>query len=217
MLGCTVLPVYISYVDRFLFAYGTIFYMTTKRERAHQDDLELDEEPEVIFVERQFPIVLRWPLIWGLVIILVGLLPWSLATGNDYSWQPQSVIWLGIVSIFLVLYWGYHYIGWYFTVLILTDQDITFIKQHGLFQRDVQSLTLNNIQSVNYKIPGFQAAIFKFGDLRIDTLSGSGRMVIKLLHRPADIQSAILIAMQGAPSTDKASMVYDSGDNTEGE
>lgn len=191
--------------------------MTTKRERSHQDDLELDEAPELIFVERQFPIVLRWPLIWGLVIILVGLLPWSIATANIYSWQPQSVTWLIIVSIFLVGFWAYHFIGWYFTVLILTEQDITFIKQHGLFKRDVQSLTLNNVQSVNYTIPGFQAAIFRFGNIRIDTLSGSGRMVIKLLHRPADIQSAILEAMQRAPSTGKASMVYDAGDNTEGE
>ena len=176
----------------------------TKRDRSKAAEPDDSQPTEVIFVERQFPVVLRWPLIWGLIIILVGMVPWSISTANDYSWQPLAVNWMMLVGVGLLFYWGYHFIGWYFTVLILTDKDISFIKQRGPFRRDVQCLTLNNVQNVNYSIPGMQGAIFKFGNLNIETLSGSGHLRIKTLFKPAELQAEILEAMQALPSTGKA-------------
>lgn len=186
-----------------------------KRERAqkHKPELVYDDgnvseeedveyvEPEVIFVERQFPVVLRWPLIWGMIIILVGMLPWSIATGNAYSWQPLSVQWMAIAGLVLFMYWSYHFVSWYFTILILTDQDITYVRQKGFFRRKVSSLTLNNIQSVNHSIPGLQASLFHFGNLDIETLSGSGHMRLKTFYRPARLQDEILDAMENYGST----------------
>ena len=179
-----------------------------KRERselrapeAHEDEYV---EPEVIFVERQFPIVLRWPLIWGMMFILVGMVPWSIATANVYDWQPLTVNWMLIVAVALLAYWAYHFAGWYFTVLILTDQDITYIKQRGFFHRKVSSLTLNNIQSVNHVIPGLQAALFKFGDIKIETLSGSGHMHLRNYYKPSRLQEEILDAMENYSSTVEA-------------
>lgn len=172
----------------------------TEESESEDEDVEYIE-PEVIFVERQFPIVLRWPLIWGLVFILIGMVPWSIATANLYPWQPQSVVWMAIVGLFLLAYWSYHFVSWYFTVLILTDQDITFIRQKGYFRRKVSSLTLNNIQSVNHTIPGMQASIFHYGNLDIDTLSGSGHFKLKTFYKPARLQDEILDAMENYRST----------------
>lgn len=189
--------------------------MTTKRDRVKKRHTDTDHDPELIFVERQFPVVLRRPLIWGMVIVLVALLPWSIATANAYSWQDISNYWLIFGVLFLMFYWAYHFIGWYFTVLILDELEITYVKQKGLFRREVQSLTLENVQSVNYTIPGFQGAMFKFGDVKISTLSGGGHMTIHTLSHPADIQAEILNAVQGSPSTGESGIVYDSGDTTE--
>lgn len=172
--------------------------------RAPEHDEEEYQSPEVIFVERQFPIVLRWPLIWGLVFILVGMTPWSISTANSYDWQPLGVQWMMIVGVVLLIYWAYHFVGWYFTVLILTTQDITFVRQRGLFHRQVSSLTLNNVQSVNYKVPGMQGALFKFGDIYIDTLSGTGNMKLKTYYKPARLQEEILDAMENYSSTTTA-------------
>ncbi|MCC7543157.1 PH domain-containing protein [bacterium] len=171
-------------------------------ERAAQHDVDDGHEPDVIFVERQFPIVLRIPLIVGLLIVLVGLVPWSIATANAYSWQPLTIQWLIMWSVVLLGYWSYHFASWYFTVLILTEEELTFIKQKGFFRRSVESLTLNNIQSVNYTIPGLQGAIFRFGNLSVQTLSGSGHMIIKSLYKPARLQAEILEAVQEYGSTD---------------
>ncbi len=172
-------------------------------ERAAEHDVDDGQEPDVIFVERQFPIVLRVPLIMGLVIILVGLVPWSIATANAYSWQPLTIKWLLAWSLVLLVYWAYHFSSWYFTVLILTEEELTMIKQKGPFRRTVESLTLNNIQSVNYHIPGMQAAIFHYGDIEIQTMSGSGHMKIKTLYKPARLQAEILEATQEYSSTDQ--------------
>lgn len=192
--------------------------MSTKRDRSHEPEVEENgEEAELIFVERQFPIVLRWPLIYGMIIILVGMIPWSISTANLYSWQPLAVNWMIFVFFVLMTYWAYHFAGWFFTVLILTDEDITFIKQKGFFRRDVQSLTLNNVQSVNYKIPGLQGALFRYGDLKIETLSGSGHLNVKLMFRPAKLQAEIMQALQAYGSTPDDTMVYDSKDKTDQE
>ncbi len=190
-----------------------------KRERSkvRAEEHEIDRhEPEVLFVERQFPIVLRWPLIWGLIIILVAMVPWSISTANAYSWQPLAVNWMAFGGLALLGYWAYHFVGWYFTVLILTDQDITYVKQKGFFRRKVSSLTLNNIQSVNYRIPGLQGAMFKFGNLDVETLSGSGHFRLKTFHKPERLQAEILDAVENYSSTDDGEIVYD-GSEVEGE
>lgn len=185
-----------------------------KRERAHQREEHEPEthEPELLFVERQFPVVLRWPLIWGLIIILVAMVPWSASTANNWSWQPLAVNWMGIGAIVLLVYWAYHFAGWYFTVLVLTDQDITYVQQRGFFHRKVSSLTLNNIQSVNYHIPGFQGALFKFGNLNIETLSGSGHFKLRTFYKPERLQAEILDAVENYGSTHDPEMVYDSSE-----
>jgi uncharacterized membrane protein YdbT with pleckstrin-like domain len=174
-----------------------------------------DGEEELIFVERHFPIVLRWPLIWGLVIVLIAMIPWSISTANAYSWQPLGVKWMIFGFLFLLVFWGYNFIGWFFTVLILTDEKITYIQQKGLFNRSVKSLTLNNIQSVNYDVPGMQAAIFRFGNLKIETLSGSGHLRVKTFSHPARLQEEILAAVSAYGSTAEEGIVYDSKDKSD--
>ena len=186
-----------------------------KRDRSHDRDHppeDVTTQAELIFVERQFPIVMRIPLIVGMVLILVGLVPWSIATANDYSWQPHTITWLIVWTIILASYWTYHYISWYFTVLILTEEELTRVTQQGFFRRSVQSLTLNNIQSVNYTVPGMQAALFHFGDIKIETLSGSGHMKIRTMHKPARLQAEILEAVRVYGSTAEAGLVYDAQD-----
>lgn len=140
------------------------------------------------------------------------MIPWSISTANNYSWQPIAVQWMIVWGIILLGYWVYHFVGWYFSVLILTEEDITLIRQKGFFKRQVNSLALNNIQSVNYTVPGMQGALFKFGDVTIETLSGSGHMRVKTMFRPSQLQAEILDAVEAFGSTESEKMVYDAQD-----
>lgn len=170
-----------------------------RKERSGNFDNE-----DIIRVNRQFPIVMRRPLIYGMLILVVGLLPWAFAFGNMYSWAEQAAWWLIFCIIVLILYWLRTWVGWYFTVFVLTDKRVVMTRQKGLFDRTVSELALNNIQNVTYAMKGVQAAMFHFGDITIATLSGAGNFEMKYVHRPERFAKAIIRAAGLSGSTPTA-------------
>src|SRR6266576_3386736 len=63
---------------------------------------------------------------------------------------------LGLLVIVLFA-WFYRWVGWYYTLFIVTDRRILEIKQKGFFDRKVNEWQLDGISNVNYHIGGFQA------------------------------------------------------------
>lgn len=158
-------------------------------------------DEEIIHVARKFPIVLRKPLIWGLVIIVFALIPWAIAYSSSYDWLNLTYIWLVGGAVILALYWFISWVKWYYSVYILTTHRIKIINQNGLFDREVVDLTLNNIQSVNYHIKGMQAALFKYGDIIVETLSGGEDLKLEKIHHPVGFQQKIQKAAHKFSST----------------
>lgn len=141
------------------------------------------EEVELVF--HQHPLVMRKALILGLLAILVGVLPplfWPLAS---WAWKP---LWLILVVVAAL--WFYAWVGWYYTVYILTDERLIEIKQHGFFNRRVSEYGLDKIQNINYHIRGFQAVLFQFGDITAQTYVGD--IVMRMIHRPVQIHSRMI-------------------------
>ncbi len=142
-----------------------------------------DETVELVF--HQHPIVMRRALIYGMLAILISVLPllkWPLA-----SWATR----LPLIALVIVLaYWFYHWISWYYTVYILTDERLIEIKQKGFFNRKVTEYGLDKIQNINYHIKGFQAALFKFGDIIAQTYVGDLEM--KTIYRPVQVHSQLI-------------------------
>jgi uncharacterized membrane protein YdbT with pleckstrin-like domain len=141
------------------------------------------EEVEIVF--HQHPLVMRKPLIIGLLLILVSVLPplfWPLAS---WAWKPMQ-----LVLVIVVAYWFYAWVGWYYTVYIVTNERIIEIKQRGFFNRKVSEYGLDKIQNINYHIRGFQAVLFQFGDITAQTYVGD--IVMKMIHRPVQIHSRMI-------------------------
>ena len=163
-----------------------------KRERVKKRVSITNEDEEVITVVRQFPVVLRRPLIFGLFILLLAEVPWAIAYGTGAEWLNISYIWMAICGVFLIAYWLRCWVGWHYSVYILTNQRIMVVKQNGFFTREVADLALHNVQNVNYAIKGIQGALFGFGKLNVDTLSGSGALQLEYVHKPAKLQKQIM-------------------------
>jgi len=163
-----------------------------KRERVKKRVSITNADEEVITVVRQFPVVLRRPLIFGLFILLLAEIPWAIAYGTSASWLNISYIWMAICIVLLLAYWLRCWVGWHYSVYILTNQRIMVVKQNGFFTREVADLALHNIQNVNYSIKGIQGAMFGFGKLDVDTLSGSGSLQLEYVHKPAKLQKQIM-------------------------
>src|SRR5438045_3835118 len=81
-----------------------------------------DETVELVF--RQHPIVLRLPLVYGLLIILVGLVPLLLFPLSNLALQIALA-----APVITLLYWFYQWVGYHYSYYILTDSRLISINQ----------------------------------------------------------------------------------------
>lgn len=156
---------------------------------------QFDDE-SVLYVFRKHPIVMRKGLILASFGMLVGPL-YILALTYIYANNPAKLpsvnglfIAMGASFVLALLLMAPSYIGWYFSVFIITDQRFITITQKGLFHRGVADVGLQQIQSVNYEVAGLQATMLGFGTIKMQTYVGD--VIIHDLHHPPKIQKRIL-------------------------
>jgi uncharacterized membrane protein YdbT with pleckstrin-like domain len=172
--------------------------VATQKPHKYFDD-QFDDE-NVLFVFRQHPIVMRKGiLLWG-VGMLAGPVYTVILTiiyaNNPAKYPTMGFFFTSIVLSFVLacLLIMPSYIGWYFSVFIVTDQRFIQIKQKGLFHRSVADLTLQQIQSVNYEVAGLQETLLGFGTIKMQTYVGD--LTIKDVHHPAKIQKRMLALLR---------------------
>lgn len=149
-------------------------------------DDQFDDE-EVLYVFRKHPIVMRKGLILGMLGPLIGILPAAIDPNLGFN-----VFFGGLVAgcVLGLLVFAPGWIGWHFSVFIVTDQRFIQITQKGLFNRAVADLSLHQIQSVNYEVKGLEETLLGFGTIHMRTYVGD--VVIHDVHRPAKIQKVFL-------------------------
>ena len=156
---------------------------------------QLDDE-DVLYVFRKHPIVMRKGIILWAVGMLVGPL-YTLSLTVIYANNPDKypspnfffLSLLASIVLSLILFFP-SWIGWYFSIFIVTDQRFIQITQKGLFHRAVADLGLNQIQSINYEIAGLQETLMGFGTIKMQTYVGD--LVIKDVHHPAKTQKKLV-------------------------
>ena len=149
-------------------------------------DDQFDDE-EVLYVFRKHPVVMRKGLVFGMLGPLIGVVPAAVDPNLGFGWFFGG-LGLGFLLGFLLFFPSW--IGWYFSVFIITNQRLIQIMQKGLFHRSVIDMNLNQIQMVNYEIAGLQETLLGFGTIMMQTFVGD--LVIHDVHHPAHIQKKIL-------------------------
>ena len=136
------------------------------------------DNEEFIFMFRRHIISMRKGFYGLLIIFALSCIP-------TFIFLTYDLLLIALVGFVLgLVFFMYHFMIWYFSVYIVTDQRIRQISQEGLFKKNVIDLPLNKVQSVNYIIPGFWADIFKFGVLNIQTIVGD--LTIKNVEKPEE-------------------------------
>ncbi len=143
---------------------------------------QFDDE-EVLFVFRKHPVVMRKGLIFGLLGPLVGVLPTLARPAYGMKIFTYGLL-IGLGAGIIIFFPSW--IGWHFSVFIVTNQRFLQIKQKGLFKRSVSDLGLRQIQSVSYEVLGIQETLLGFGTIIMRTYVGE--IVIHDVHHPAKIQ-----------------------------
>jgi uncharacterized membrane protein YdbT with pleckstrin-like domain len=149
-------------------------------------DDQFDDE-EVLLVFRKHPVVMRKGLVFGLLGPLIGVLPTAFDPNLGFG-----VFFGGFIAgcVLGLLIFAPSWIGWHFSVFIVTDQRFIQITQKGLFHRAVADLGLAQIQSVNYEVSGLQETLLGFGTIKMQTYVGD--LTIHDVHHPSKTQKYIL-------------------------
>ncbi len=173
------------------------------------------EDEEVLLVFRKHPVVMRKGLVISSLALLIGPL-YTLILTYVKPDSPPSLTFFGIsflLSLVLgVLVFLPFWIGWHFSVYIVTDQRLIQINQRGLFHRSMVGLGLNQIQMVNYEIAGLQETLLGYGTIMIQTFVGS--LTIHEVHKPALIQKELLEILR-EQGISISQVPYDSQDSGE--
>lgn len=157
---------------------------------------ELDFEGQrdgegLLFVFRRHPIAMRKGFYMLLIPLVVTCIPFLI-------WQTVlELLILPIIGLILgICLFAYHYIMWYFTVYIVTDQRIRQVTQRGFFGKDVVELRLSKIQNISYNIPGFSGEFLGYGTIVIQTFVGD--LVIHKVEHPDKIYNKLQDAVSAA-------------------
>jgi len=148
-------------------------------------------------VFRKHPIVMRKGFIISMLLWLVGpviMLVLTFVKPDDPPSIPlffaslAGSIALGIIA--LIPSW----VGWYFSVYIVTDQRFIQITQKGFFTKSVVDIALNQIQMINYEIVGIQETLLGFGTIRVQTYVGE--LAIHDVHHPAQTAKKLQLVLR---------------------
>jgi uncharacterized membrane protein YdbT with pleckstrin-like domain len=160
--------------------------MTKKTSKA---ELQLDfdgqrDGEKLLFVFRRHVIAMRK----GLYLLVV---PFAILSIPYLIWPTNfDLLKLALLGLIIgILFFFYHFILWYFTIYIVTDQRIRQVTQKGFFGKDVVELRLSKVQNISYNIPGFAGEIFKFGTIVIQTFVGD--LVINNVEHPDEIYNKL--------------------------
>jgi hypothetical protein len=154
------------------------------KDKPQLDFIGQREGEKLLFVFRRHMISMRKGFYLLLIPIVVTSLPVLIWQYNlEILLLPVAGLVIGLILFF------YHFVLWYFTIYIVTDQRIRQVTQRGFFGKDVIELRLSKIQNISYNIPGFSGEIFKFGTIVNQTFVGD--LVIHNVEHPDEIYNKL--------------------------
>jgi uncharacterized membrane protein YdbT with pleckstrin-like domain len=162
-----------------------------------KDDLDFEgqrEDEELLFIFRRHIIAMRKGFYLLLIPFTVSALPVFLwPTVLEVYWSPLVGFIIGLVLFF------YHFLMWYYTIYIVTNQRLRQVTQKGFFGKDVVELGLSKVQSISYNVPGFSGEIFGFGTIVIQTIVGD--LIINKVEHPEKIYNKLQNAVAAVEDT----------------
>ncbi len=161
---------------------------------------------EIVFVFRRHIIAMRKGFymllipftISSLPALIIPLLPYDIIP--EWWSDPLHLLYVSLGGFLIgVILFVYQWMGWYYSVFIVTNLRLRQLNQSGFFGMSVIDLGLTKIQNISYTIDGFTASVLGFGTIIVQTYVGD--LVLEHIHRPGEVhtklQSAVKMATEG--------------------
>lgn len=138
-----------------------------------------------------FFLIMEFGVIAGLILVAPFILNSFYPDALKNYFDP---VFLGAILVFETL-WGAFFMvfaDYYLDVWMVTDHNVIFIEQKGVFSRTVVSVNLRNIQDVSASISGLLPTMMRFGDVIIQTASTEGEYVFHQVPDPNGVKDLVL-------------------------
>lgn len=149
------------------------------------------EGEKLLFVFRRHIIAMRkgfWLLLIPFALSSIPVFIWP--SNLEVYWWPLAGLGIGLV-LFM-----YHFLMWYYTIYIVSDQRLRQVTQKGFFGKDVVELGLSKIQSISYNVPGFSGEVLGYGTIVVQTYVGD--LIINKVEHPEKIYNKLQDAVAAA-------------------
>jgi hypothetical protein len=105
---------------------------------------------------------------------------------------PLTILFASIYFLSVGLFFYTYFVNFYLDLLIITNDRLLHINQIGMFARSISEVDLYKIQDITSKIDGFFPALFKYGDLLIQTAGTQEKFMIYNVPDPEGLRQIIL-------------------------
>jgi hypothetical protein len=149
--------------------------------------LGLRDEESLLSVVRRAAATMILPLCLSAILLLAPLV--LLVPLLRLGWYGQAVIGISLVAGLLV---GLRaLLDRQASFLVVTDQRVIYVRQHGPFDRHVTELSYSRIQRVSYRVKGLIPTLFRHGSLILESAGGEEPLTIERVPDPARVQDLI--------------------------
>lgn len=153
---------------------------------------------KIEFMLRKHLIVMMPPFLLFMVLLIVPyglkLLFESIYPEMFLNTVMYAVAML-VASIYYLsvgLFFYTYFVTFYLDLLIVTNDRLIHIEQHGLFARSISELDLYKIQDATSEVNGFFASVFRYGTIQIQTAGAVDKFTGNYIPHPEHLRQRLL-------------------------
>ncbi|MBI2416064.1 MAG: PH domain-containing protein [Candidatus Kerfeldbacteria bacterium] len=106
-------------------------------------------------------------------------------------WGSKGLIVFILVLCITLLWFGRHWLLWRNDLVVLTEQRLIDVRQHGVWSKTVSEILWPQIRDVQYEQIGLWATVFKYGTIIITPQSGVDRITLQHVYQPQRIRDIL--------------------------
>jgi uncharacterized membrane protein YdbT with pleckstrin-like domain len=166
---------------------------------------KVNKNEDLVLVVREDLVIIATKAVGLFLVFMILLASRTLLLGalDKLSIAIFDLIFFG-VNAMLILIFSIIFHNYYLSIQIVTSERIIDVDQRGLFNREVNTLSISNIEDVSYKKSGFWGTLLDFGNVIVQTAGNSGEgingkvngFIFDNVPNPAYVSTAVMTLFQ---------------------
>lgn len=152
------------------------------------------DESVFIFIRRHpvSYIIAGWIFILMILLGIIGYLIIYFSPSLVREIYNIAVIVINLYLLFAISFTFVAVLDYYFDIHIVTDRRVVDIDQNRLFNRQIDELSLEDIEDVSSTVGGILGTVFNFGNVEIQTAGTKPNFIFENIPSPREVTQLIL-------------------------